>query len=558
MDTQKIILIAAFFMTSMMLWQAWDKHNHPEKYQQLAEQKSGQVNNADASNTLINNEAPAIPVNADKNLPEKIIDQQQVSSLGNIVNVKTDVFDINISTQGADIRKASLLTYPIDVNHNKNPVVLLDETPAKYYIIQTGVLSKNENKNHIPDHKVLFSTEKNSYQLDGKDKLDVSFKWLSNDNKIELVKNYTFTKGSYEIIVKQTLINRSDIEYKGHFYRQLQRNNPGQQSRLLYTYTGGMLYREGGGFEKYSFDDMEEEVLNRTITKGWLAMIEHYFLSSWIPNEKETQYYYTRAVKSDYLKPRYILGMTSEEFSVPVNMQYTHQDTLFIGPKLQDTLKQIHPNLHDTVDFGFLSVIAHPIFWLLDNIHKFLGNWGWSIIVLTLIIKLIFYKLSEYSYRSMAEMRKLGPKLKALQEQHKDNPQAKNEAMMKMYKEEKINPLGGCLPVLVQIPVFIALYWVLLESVELRQADFALWLNNLSAPDPYYILPLVMGVTMFIQQKLNPAPPDPIQAKVMMMLPFIFTVFFAFFPSGLVLYWVTNNILSITQQWFITKQIEKK
>jgi len=560
MDTQKIILIAAFMMTSMMLWQAWDKHNHPDKYQQI----SSNTNQINTENTVSvnkqNNESPTLPITNSTNKPEQKAktNQKQMASLGSMVNIKTNVFDIQISTQGADIRKVSLLDYPIDVNHNKNPVILMDETPAKFYISQTGILSKNKNKDHIPDHNVIFTTDKTNYEIGNNEQLEVSFKWLSNDKKIELIKTYIFKKNDYDIQVKQTLNNRSEEEYQGHFYRQLQRNDPGQVSRLLYTYTGGMIYREGGGFEKYSFDDMEEQVLNRTMSKGWLAMIEHYFLASWIPNPEETQYYYSRVIKSDYLKPRYILGMTSEQFTVPANMQYNHQDTLFLGPKLQDKLKEISPNLHDTVDFGWLSVIAHPIFWLLENIHDFVKNWGVAIILLTLIIKLVFFKLSEYSYRSMAEMRKLGPKLKALQEQHKDNPQAKNEAMMRMYKEEKINPLGGCLPVLVQIPVFIALYWVLLESVELRQADFALWLNNLSAPDPYYVLPLVMGVTMFIQQKLNPAPPDPIQAKVMTMLPIIFTIFFAFFPAGLVLYWVTNNILSIAQQWYITKQIEAK
>jgi len=303
---------------------------------------------------------------------------------------------------------------------------------------------------------------------------------------------------------------------------------------------------------------MEDEKLNRTMKGGWTSMIEHYFLTAWIPATDNIEHYYSRVFQADEYNKRFIMGYTSKAFKIESKQQYTINDRLFLGPKLQTKLSTISPNLDDTVDYGFLSVIAHPIFWLLENIHEYVGNWGWSIILLTLCIKLIFYKLSEYSYRSMAEMRKLGPKLKALQDQYKDNAQAKNQAMMKMYKKEKINPLGGCLPVVVQIPVFISLYWVLLESVELRQADYMLWLNNLSAPDPYYVLPLVMGITMFIQQKLNPAPTDPIQAKVMMMLPVIFTVFFAFFPSGLVLYWVTNNILSITQQYYITRQIENK
>jgi len=361
---------------------------------------------------------------------------------------------------------------------------------------------------------------------------------------MEIKKSYVFTKGEYNIKVNQEIINHSDQAINGYAYRQLQRNNPANKNMLIHTYTGGMIYRDGGGFEKYSFDDMEDEVLDRKMKNGWAAMIEHYFLAAWIPASEQIQHYYSQAFSVGGDKKRYIVGLTTQAFNIEAKNSINIKDQLFIGPKLQTKLSKISQNLDDTVDYGFLSVIAHPIFWVLEKIHTYINNWGWSIILLTLLIKLIFYKLSEYSYRSMAEMRKVGPKIKALTEQYKDNAQAKNQAMMKLYKKEKINPLGGCLPIIVQIPVFISLYWVLLESVELRQADFLFWLNNLSAPDPYYVLPLTMGITMFIQQKLNPAPTDPIQAKVMMMLPIIFTVFFAFFPSGLVLYWVTNNVLS--------------
>ncbi len=562
MDTQRLILIAAFFMVSLMLWQSWDVQKHPNKYSPTTSQTTTQnISDEKTKSTQTTKKLDDLP-----NLP------QDNSSLSNTtvdtkskqfvsskrVHVTTDLFDIEIDTQGADIKKAFLLDYPIDVNTNKNPITLMDQGSERFLISQTGILNKENNQLYAPDHNSIYSIEKYEYNLGQQDQLRVSFKWISKDNKMEIKKTYIFTKGEYQIKLIQEISNHSDQTINGYAYRQFQRNDPGQKNMLMQTYTGGMLYRDGGGFEKYKFKDMEDEVLNRTMKNGWTAMLEHYFLTAWIPEPEQIQHYYSRVIHTDNYGKRYIMGLTSQAFHIKPNQNYTIKDKLFIGPKLQTKLATITKNLDDTVDYGFLSVIAHPIFWLLEHIHNIVKNWGWSIILLTLFIKLLFYKLSEYSYRSMAEMRKLGPKLKALQDQYKDDPQGKNQAMMKMYKKEKINPLGGCLPVVAQIPVFISLYWVLLESVDLRQADFLLWLNNLSAPDPYYVLPLIMGITMFIQQKLNPAPTDPIQAKVMMTLPVIFTVFFAFFPSGLVLYWVTNNILSISQQWYITRQITNK
>ncbi len=553
MDTQRIILIAAFAMVTLMLWQSWDVLNHPEKYkpQTQVTQQSSQTENKDNKA-----DTPQIPQQEDQQQTPDIKKQagstQQISQK---VKVQTDLLEIELDSKGADVVKAILLAYPKE--EGNGPVVLMDRNPQRFFISQTGILNKDNIKQYAPDHHTVYQIEKQDYELGNQEQMTVTFKWQSEDAKMQVTKTYEFKKGRYDIKVRQQIINQSDAVITGYVYRQLQRNRQANKSMFLQTYTGGMIYREGGGFEKYSFDDMIDEPLKRYMDNGWLAMIEHYFLASWIPQADQKQHYYSRVYTENY-QQRFILGMTTPAFSIQPGKEIVIEDTLYIGPKLQKVLKEIAPNLDDTVDYGFLAVIGHPIFWLLDKIHGFVNNWGWSIIILTLIIKLIFYKLSEYSYRSMAEMRKLAPKLKALQEQHKDNPQAKNQALMKMYKEEKINPLGGCLPVLVQIPVFIALYWVLLESVELRQADFILWLTNLSVPDPYFILPLLMGVTMFIQQKLNPPPSDPIQEKVMLMLPFIFTVFFAFFPAGLVLYWVTNNILSILQQWYITRQIENK
>jgi YidC/Oxa1 family membrane protein insertase len=298
---------------------------------------------------------------------------------------------------------------------------------------------------------------------------------------------------------------------------------------------------------------MTEQKLNIQVSDGWIAMMQHYFLSAWIPPEGLEETYYTNVIDRN----RFIIGMFSPSVDILPGSNYSFKNDLYIGPKLQDTLGSVAPGLELTVDYGWLTVIAQPIHWLLNKIYDVVGNWGWAIIVLTILIKLAFYKLSEASYKSMANMRQLTPRLAALKDRYGDDKERLNQAMMELYKTEKINPLGGCLPIFVQIPVFIALYWVLLESVELRQAPFVLWIDNLSAPDPYYVLPLIMGISMYIQSKLNPAPPDPMQAKIMMSLPFVFTVFFAFFPSGLVLYWTINNILSIAQQWYITNAIEK-
>ena len=296
-----------------------------------------------------------------------------------------------------------------------------------------------------------------------------------------------------------------------------------------------------------------EQDIERDVSDGWVAMLQHYFLGALIPERGSVEHFYTKTLSN----ARYVIGMIAPQRTIAAGESGVFGTRLYVGPKLQEEMKQVAPGLELTVDYGLLTVLAQPLFWLLKTIHKFIGNWGWSIVLVTLLIKLAFYKLSETSYKSMANMRKLAPRLQSLKERFGDDRQKLNQAMMEMYKKEKINPLGGCLPIAVQIPVFIALYWMLLESVELRQAPFMLWIQDMSSPDPFYILPLLMGVTMLIQQKLNPAPLDPIQAKVMMALPVVFTVFFAFFPSGLVLYWVVNNTLSIAQQWVITRRIER-
>ena len=429
-------------------------------------------------------------------------------------------------------------------------MVLLKRQYDDFYVVQGGLLSKS---GETANHKTRFESERDRYALEGRDSLSVPLSWESEDG-LRVIKTYTFYRGRYDADVDYEVINTGPNEWAGSAYAQINRTEPRDNgSAFIYTYTGAVLSSPEQRYEKIDFGDIEEERLAADISNGWAAMLQHYFITALIPDSKEAKYhYYTLNPDNSY-----VIGAITPARSVAAGQRENFRQRLYFGPKLQKELARITDGLELTVDYGIFWFIAKPLFWVLDHIHTYTGNWGWSIVLVTLLLKLIFYHLSAAGYRSMANMRKVQPRLLSIRERYKSDRARQHQAMMALYKEEKINPLGGCFPVLVQIPVFISLYWVLLESVELRQADFVLWINDLSAPDPYFVLPLIMGATMFIQQKLNPAPMDPMQQKIMSILPVIFTVFFAFFPSGLVLYWVANNILSIAQQWMITRSIER-
>jgi YidC/Oxa1 family membrane protein insertase len=431
-------------------------------------------------------------------------------------------------------------------------VELLSPVEPDTFIAQSGLIGSE--KGNAPDHEAIYQNQQDIYKMaDGSDELIVPLTW-TNSKGVTVTKSFVFHRGSYLAAIRYQIDNQSGESWAARDYGQLQRTEPQSGNGFTtYTYTGGVYYNPQEKYEKVDFDDMAKKKLSVESDRGWLAMIQHYFLSAWIPPKDQVEHYYTNALKGG----KYLIGSYSPTVSVAAGDNITISRQLFIGPKLQDQLESIAEGLELTVDYGWLTVIAKPIFWLLKAIHNWVGNWGWAIIILTLLIKAAFFKLSETSYKSMANMRKFTPRIQAIKDRYGDDKQRIQSAMMELYKKEKINPLGGCLPILVQIPVFIALYWVLLESVELRQAPWILWIESLSEKDPYFILPLIMGVSMFVQQKLNPAPPDPMQAKIMMTLPFVFTIFFAFFPAGLVLYWVVNNLISITQQWYITRKIEQ-
>jgi YidC/Oxa1 family membrane protein insertase len=432
------------------------------------------------------------------------------------------------------------------------PVRLFNSNEEKLFLGQSGLIAVSGSAS-APNHHSELTTEKDHYELQPDlNTLVVPFTW-TDGNGLKVTKTYIFTRGSYLVKMEQKVSNQSGEEWSGRQYSQLLRKpyTDEKGSNFIRTYAGGVIYTEQDKYQKVDFEDMADENLKVKTLGGWSAMIQHYFAAAWVPPAEEENTYYTKELQ-DW---RYVIGSFSEIVTVQPNSEVTLESQLFVGPKIQPIMEKISPGLELTVDYGWLTIIAKPIYWLLNKIHTLVGNWGFAIIGVTFVIKALFFKLSEASYKSMAKMRAVQPRMVAMKERFADDRQGMNKAMMEMYKKEKINPLGGCLPIVVQIPVFIALYWVLLESVELRQAPWILWIEDMSTADPYLILPILMGISMFIQQKLNPAPIDPVQAKVMMALPFVFGIFFMFFPSGLVLYWVVNNVLSISQQWYITNKV---
>ncbi|MCG6863217.1 MAG: membrane protein insertase YidC [Chromatiaceae bacterium] len=551
MDNLRLLLFFALAVVLLLIYQAWMKdYGRPITAPETVQQPSV-IENAAISNGIPDvSEAPQTPTPSMQVPP--VIAESTASQ--DLIQIETDVLKLQISRRGGTVVSAWLKDYAVRADDPGTKFRLLKPNAPNMFIAQSGLLGGN--KGLLPTHEAIFSSVQDSFVLEPEqNELVVELLW-THPSGVEVKKHYRFQRGSYVIDLSQVVTNKTGSPLPAvRSYEQLQRTDlvDPNATRFVHTYTGGVYYSPEDKYAKVSFDKMRDDKLQRVVSGGWIGMIQHYFMSAWIPPAEVVETFYTNVLDN----ARYIIGQYSEPATLPNGASKTFENRLFVGPKLQDTLSSIAPGLDLAVDYGWLTILAQPIHWLLSKIHAVVGNWGWSIILLTILIKAAFYKLSETSYKSMANMRKMTPRMQALKDRYGDDKQRLNQAMMELYKKEKINPLGGCLPIVVQIPVFIALYWVLLESVELRHAPFALWINNLSDPDPYFVLPLIMGVSMFIQQKLNPAPPDPIQAKVMMSLPFVFTVFFAFFPSGLVLYWVVNNILSISQQWYITQNIEK-
>jgi len=466
-----------------------------------------------------------------------------------LIRVRTDVLDLAIDTLGGNIVGATLPTFPVHKDQPDVPVELLSADPARFFAVQGGLRAADGQPE--ANHLANFTPASTEYALEpGAAELTVPLRWESPTGVV-VSKTYTFRPGAFRIDLAYTVDNKSAAPYQAAEYLQIQRlYTPPDQSMFdveTYSFNGPVIY-DGDSYQKLDVEDLATQPFSQAIAGGWFAAIQHHFLAAAVPPAAETWNY-----AGSFADGRFLVSAIGPLQAVPPGGSATFTSQLFLGPKLQKELEATAPGLELTVDYGRLTLLAQPMFWLLSTVYGFVGNWGVAIILVTLLIKLVFYKLSETSGRSMAGMRKLQPRMKALQERYKDDRQAMSAALMELYKKEKINPAAGCLPMLVQIPFFIAFYWVLLESVEMRQAPFALWITDLSSKDPFFVLPLLMGAAMYFQQKLNPPPPDPVQAKIMQFMPIVFTGFFAFFPAGLVLYWLTNSVLSMAQQWRINK-----
>ena len=543
MDTQRLILFFVFSFSLLLLWDSWQKEQRPPT---AAIVQSGKQGPAQATVP-----SPSVPTQATPATQQKPGDAIPPAQAGQAkhekISVKTDNFIADVDLQGGDIVRLEFLKQKDTLDEKSNFVLF---TPEHHYVAQSGLIGAE-----LPTHKTIYSAEAREYVLTpGKDKLQVRLE-APGPAGVKTIKTITFHRDNYVIDIAHEIVNGSAAPLTAYAYFQLLRDGtpPAGDPKMVNTYTGAAIYTEQEKFEKLSFTDLDKDKAKfpKTADNGWIAMLQHYFVSAWLPKEGSPREYYAKTL-ADKL---YSVGVILPVAAIAPNASGSVTVSLYAGPQEQAALKDIAPGLNLTVDYGWLTVIAAPIFWLLQFLHKWVGNWGVAIILLTVGIKAVFFPLSAASYKSMAKMKLITPRMTKLREQFGNDRARLNQAMMELYKTEKINPLGGCLPIVVQIPVFISLYWVLLASVELRHAPFYLWIHDLSAQDPYYVLPLLMMGSMLIQTKLNPVPPDPVQAKVMMIMPFAFGVMFFFFPAGLVLYWLVNNILSIAQQWQITRMI---
>ena len=546
------LLLIALVVVGFLLWQAWQKDYGPKP---LPAAPSVAVSEDGKPAPVVEEDVPALPTLGDQELASAPdVPTVTAAPAYKKIRVRTDVLDLDINLRGGGIRRLALVDYPVSLTEKDMPFPLMEFQPPNIFIAQSGLRGKSTTvDSNIPDHHAEFTAAESEYTLaDGSDTLKVKLDWRS-DEGVRIAKIYTLHRDSYTIGLRYEVHNGTSEPWIARMYGQFQRSEVEAKGGLFrtYTYTGGVISGPDKPYDKIDFSDMRDVDLKRSETGGWIAMIQHYFTGAWVPSPEGRNYYYSKAVAND----RFVLGVMTPPLSVAPQGTGSVELMLYAGPKVQERLKALAPNLERTVDYGWLWLIAEPLFWLLNWIHGHIGNWGFSIIALTMLIKLAFFHLSATSYKSMARMRKLQPRVMDLRDRFSGDKQKLNQAMMELYKKEKINPLGGCLPILVQIPVFISLYWVLLESVALRQAPFIFWIHDLSVHDPYFVLPVMMGITMLAQQRLNPAPPDPMQARIMMALPFVFTFLFLFFPSGLVLYWFINNLLSIAQQWVITRKI---
>lgn len=545
MDVKRIVLYLALAVVGYLMIIQWNKDYHEPQAPTSAEVQTDNGSAAQPSGS----DDETLQFGQTQSTTE-LQDSSAAGTDQSTINVRTDLLDLKISPKGGDIVYAALLDHKLRVNGDQ-PYVLLENSSKRFYILQSALQGLGNDK------RLQLKADKPSYRLqDGQDTLVVN---LSGEvNGVKLVKRFTLERDSYQVKVDYLLDNQSGHTIKPSFIGLIKRDNSEDPSKAqgmgMSSFLGAAYSTDESRYEKIKFEDIGKQNFQQTSMGGWVAMLQHYFISAWIPPQDTQNLFSTRSDRQG----NNIIGFKTDSSGIANGDKGELSGKVYLGPKIQSRLEAAAPNLDLAVDFGWLWFIAQPLFWLLDHIHDLVGNWGVSIILLTVMIKAAFFKLSATAYRSMAKMRAVGPKLQQIREQYADDRQKLSQAMMELYRKEKINPMGGCLPILVQMPVFIALYWMLMESVELRHAPFILWINDLSVKDPFFVLPILMGISMFVQQLLNPTPPDPMQAKVMKMLPIVFTFFFLWFPAGLVLYWLVNNLLSILQQWLITRGIEKE
>lgn len=555
MNQTRTFLVFALLFVAYLLWTTWQTDYAPATIPAAtttaaATPASGSVTPAATATTTSVQPAPALPA-----IP---VAANSAQAPGAQIHVRTDLLDLGIDTHGGTLDRAELLDYAVEPNQPAR-VDLLHAAAADYFVAQSGLVSA---RGVAPDHTALFSAAQTAYTLaPGQDTLNVDLTWTDAATGISVLKRYTFTRGSYVVTLTQQVSNRGQAPWTGNAYEQLTRVAPpaptshlfGLSDPASHSYNGPAWYGPADKFQKLPYDKVAGEPLNKPVAGGWVAMVQHYFLAAWIP-AAGTQTFQSAEVNVGG-QARYVMRALGPAFTVAPGQTASSTARLFVGPKLQSLLEQTAPGLELTVDYGMFTVLAQPLHWVLIELHRITHNWGLAIILLVLLIKAVFFKLSEKQFTSAAKMRKLAPRIQALKERYGDDKVKMQQAMMELYQKEKANPLAGCWPMLVQIPVFFALYWVLLESVELRQAPFFGWLQNLSAPDPYFVLPIINAAVMLAQQFLTPmVGMDPTQAKIMKAMPLLFAFMFAFFPSGLVLYWVTNGLTGLIQQWYIMRR----
>ncbi|WP_199610144.1 membrane protein insertase YidC [Flocculibacter collagenilyticus] len=538
MESQRSFMFIGLLLVSFLLYQQWQLDYGPKPV--ITETQSQQ----DTQAASVNNQADDVPASSDSEISVAAASRQ-------VINVKTNVFDIDIDTKGGDIISSTLLKFPVEQG-GEEKLHLFTPNNDKLYIAQSGLVGR-DGPDASSKGRPVYTSAQTDYQVtDGKLTVPLTY---TNEFGMTFTKTFTFDANSYAIEVKYDVTNNTSDIRTVQFYGQLKQSIAGDEgSMMMPTYRGAAYSTQDDTYEKYDFDDMVDRNLNKPTLGGWVAMIQHYFVSAWIPQSDDQNTLYSRVVSGG----NGIVGAKSSPIDIQPGENMTYSAMLYNGPKDQDVLEQLSPTLDLTVDYGIFWFISQPLFWLLKVLYGLVHNWGFAIILITIIVKTVMYPLTKAQYTSMAKMRNLQPKLASLKERYGEDRQKMGQAMMELYRKEKVNPMGGCLPMLIQMPIFLALYWVFLESTELRQAEFGLWITDLSAKDPYFVLPILFGASMFLMQKLQPTPmTDPMQQKIMMWMPVMFSVFFLWFPAGLVLYWLVSNLISIAQMLIIYRAMDK-